>query len=207
MRKLFVLVLCVLMTVGLAAPSRAAKPTRSTYASSSVNAFWYFSDQIARNTTRDTVWYVGAYVDQDGAVFSDLYVETQTCRSVRNRTTCEFSSKYGYSDLSDGVFTLDTVNLTAAHIEGTYVLEEYDSRGRLIGSTPTSIVADIEGTGDIQNSGGKSTYCDPFICIRSTFVDRFRQAEATGTVNGTDLGETYDANIANSTYTEVDRLK
>jgi hypothetical protein len=207
MRKLLILFLGAFLTLGLAAPSQAAKPTRSTYASSSTNAFWYFTDQIARNTTRDTVWYVGAYVDQDGAVFSDLYVETETCRTARNRVTCEFSSKYGYSDLSDGVFSLDATNLTAAHIEGTYALEEYDSRGRLVSSTPTSIVADITGIGDIQTSGGKSTYCDPFVCIRSTFADRFRQAVASGTVNGTDLGETYDANIANSTYTEVDRLK
>jgi len=206
MRKVFTLGFGVVLAVSLAAPSYAAKPTKTIYASSSANAFWYSTEQVSRNTVRNTTWYLGVYSSTDG-IFSDLYQDVETCRFSRRSVTCSYTSRYGASDLSDGAFTMDAEGLTAAHIEGTYVLEEYDSNGRLVGSTPTTAVADLEGIGDIQTNGGKSTYCDNFICIRTTFSDSFRQAEATGSVNGVDLGETYDAYLSNSSATEIDRLK
>lgn len=206
MRKIGLLFIGVVLALGVVAPVNAAKPTRTTTESASANAFWYSTETPARNTVVNRVWYVGVFVDQYG-VFSDLYEDVETCVTRGRRTTCTYSSRYGFSDLSDGVFTIDRDGLTVAHLAATYNLERYDDRGNLVGTDPTAIVADWEGIGDIETSSGRSTYCDPYFCFRSTFTNSFRTAEATGTVNGVDLGETYDAYLSDGASRDVERQK
>ena len=206
MRKLGVLFIGVVLALGVAVPSIAGPPTRNKYASSSANAFWNSTETPARNTVVYRTWYVGVYASSDG-IWSDLYEDVQTCVTHGRRTNCTYTSRYGFSDLSDGVFTVDPDGLTAAHLEGTYNLELYDENGNLVSSEPTAIVADWTGIGEIQSSSGRSTYCDPYACYRTTFSDSYRSAEATGTVNGADLGETYDAWISDGAFTEVIRQK
>ncbi len=206
MRKLGLLFIGVLLALGVAVPGNAAKPTRTKTASSSANAFWYFTETPARNTVVNRVWYVGVFASTDG-IFSDLYEDVETCVTHGRRTDCTYSSRYGFSDLSDGVFTIDADRLTVAHLEGTYNLETYDENGNLVDSEPTAIVADWEGVGEIQSSSGRSTYCDPYFCFRTTFTNSFRTAEATGTVNGADLGETYDAYLSDGASRDVVREK
>lgn len=206
MRKLGVLFIGMVVALGVAAPGAAAPPTKTKGSSSSANAFWYFTETPAKNTVRNTVWYVGVFAGSDG-IWSDLYEEVETCQTRGRRTTCSYSSRYGFSDLSDGVFTIDGEGLTEAHLEGTYVLEQYDENGNLIGSDPTTIVADFQGLGEIQRSGGRTTYCDEFVCFRTTFEDAFRTAEAYGTVDGWDLGETYDAYLSSGAFREMTREK
>lgn len=203
MKKLFVLALGAVMLAGAAAPAHAAKPTRTTYSSSSANSFWYGFEQLSRTTTRSTVWYVGVYSSSDGT-FSDLYRETTTCR----RDRCSSVFAIGFNDLSGDVFSMDADGLTSAHLDATYVLDVYDGGRRSTGTTETvHIVADWEGLGDIQTSGGSFSYRDDFISIRGSFEDSFRGAEATATTNGTDLGETYDAYLAASSSTSVERIR
>ncbi|MFY9586225.1 MAG: hypothetical protein WAT66_02080 [Actinomycetota bacterium] len=206
MRKLGLLFIGVVLALGVIAPANAAKPTRTQSANSSANAFWYFTDSPARNTVRNTVWYVGVFASNDG-IWSDLYQDVETCVTRGHRTTCTYTSRYGFSDLSDGVFTIDADGLTVAHVEGTYNLETYDENGNLVSSDPTAIVADFEGIGEIFQNSGRSTYCDQFICFRTTFTDASRSAAATGTVNGADLGETYDAYLSSGASREVVREK
>jgi hypothetical protein len=206
MRKLGLLFIGVVLALGVVAPSTAAPPTKNKGTNASANAFWYFTETPARNTVVNTVWYVGVYQSSDG-IWSDLYQDVSTCVTHGRRESCTYTSRYGFSDLSDGVFTIDADGLTAAHIEGTYNLETYDDNGNAVGSDPTSIVADLEGIGDINTSGGRSTYCDDFACFRITFEDAYRQAEATGTVDGVDLGETYDAFLSAGAFREMIREK
>lgn len=203
MRKLFVLALGCSMLLGIAAPAHAGKPTRTTYSSASANAFWYSFEQVSRTTTRSTVWYVGVYASTDGT-FSDLYREITTCR----RDRCSSVFAIGFSDLSNDVFTIDSSGLMGAHIDATYVLESFDDSRRSTGTTETvHIVADWEGVGTVEQNGGSYSYRDDFISIRATFEDAFRAAEATGSVNDADLGETYDAYLAASTSTSVERVR
>jgi hypothetical protein len=206
MRKIGLLFIGLVVALGVVAPSVAAPPTRTTSESASANAFWYFTEHPNSRTTVNRTWYVGVFVDQYGT-FSDLYEDVETCVTRGRRTNCTYSSRYGFSDLSDGVFTIDREGLTESHLEATYNLERYDDNGNLVDSEPVAIVADWEGIGDIQTSSGKSTYCDPYFCFRSTFTNSFRSAEATGTVNGADLGETYDAYLSDGASRDVERQK
>jgi hypothetical protein len=206
MRKLGLLIIGVVLALGVVAPATAAPPEKYKYASSSANAFWYFTDQPARNVTVNTTWYVGVYQSTDGT-FSDLYVDTETCRTAGRRVSCTYTSKYGFSDLSGAVFTIDTTGLTAAHLEATYDLQTFDDNGNVTSTEPSAIVADWEGIGDIESSSGKFSYCDQYACSRTTFTNDFRYAEATGSVNGSDLGETYDAYLSNGAERDFYRAK
>jgi hypothetical protein len=206
MRRFVLLFIGVVLAFGVVAPGMAAPPTKSKGTSASANAFWYFTETPSRNTVVNRVWYVGVFGGSNG-IWSDLYEEVETCVTRGRRTNCTYSSRYGFSDLSDGVFTIDEEGLTVAHIEGTYNLETYDEDGNLVSVDPTTIVADFEGIGEIQTSGGRQTYCDQFVCFRTTFEDAFRQAEAYGTVDGFDLGETYDAWLSAGAFREMIREK
>lgn len=207
MRKVSVLILGFALTMGIAAPAQAAKPTRTTSQSASANAFWYTTEQPSRNTYRTTVWYVGVYQSTDGT-WSDLYSDVTTCRITPRGERCESEFLFGFSDLSAGVFTMDASGLTAAHLENTYLVDTYDARGSLTaGSVPVSVVADWTGVGDVFRNGGRFSYCDSFICIRGTFDDAYRSAEATGSIDGAALGETYDAWLSSSTSRTIERVR
>lgn len=199
-RKIFVCALAVAATVALGAPAHAAKPVKTTYHSASANAFWYFSEELAGNTFRETVWYIGVYRDDYGT-FSDLYRTTTTCR----RTRCTSDYAFGYTDAVN--FTM-APDLSSAHLEGTYVLELFDGGRRPTGGTQTvDAVADFTGVGDLQTNGGSYTYRDDFVSIRATFDDAFRAAEAEGWIDGDSLGETYDAYLSSSSSTTVERTR
>jgi hypothetical protein len=87
-------------------------------------------------------------------------------------------------------------------------LQTQDQSGKPIGGpVATSVVTDWTAVGALQTNGGRSSYCDAFICTRSTFSDTYQNAEATGSINGSNLGDTYDAFMAGDTTTTIDRLK
>ncbi|MCA1834556.1 MAG: hypothetical protein ABR548_15715 [Actinomycetota bacterium] len=203
LKKLFVCALAVAAVFAIASPASAAKPTKTTYSSATANAFWYFSDQLSNNTTRDVVWYIGAYRDDYGT-WSDLYRTTTTCRYTGTKSRCTESFAYGAIDNAN--FTMAS-DLSSGHIDGTYVLEVYDANKRRSGTETVDAVTDLEGAGAIQTDSNSYTYKDDFISIRGTFTGSWRPAEADATVNGVSLGETYDANLSNSTQTETQRTK
>lgn len=195
MRRWILLTLVSAFVLALGAPAQAAKPTKTTYDSVSANAFWTTEEQLSPTTIERTTWYVGVYQSTDGT-FSDLYVDTSTCTQGPRGENCTYESMSGYSDLSNAVFTIDDENLTVAHLEETYLLESWDKDGNPSESFPATIVADWTGVGEIERNSGKSSYCDKYFCYKSTFEDAFRSAEAVGTVNGENLGETYDAYLS-----------
>lgn len=196
MRRSIMLLLVSATVLALGAPAEAAKPVKTTYDSVNANAFWYFEEQLSPATVKRTTWYVGVYRSTDGT-FSDLYVETATCTTGKRGESCTWESLYGYSDLSgDGEFTIDEQDLTSAHLAETYLLQSFDEKGEPAEEMSASIVADWTGIDDIEENSGKSSYCDDYFCSKSTWDEAFRSAEADATVNGEELGETYDAWLA-----------
>lgn len=193
MRRSILLVLAAAFVLGIAAPAQA-KPTKTVYDSVNANAFWTSVEQVSATQTVRTTWYVGVYKSTDGT-FSDLYVETATCTSAATpkEEDCTYEYMSGYTDLSTGVFTIDEADLTTAHLEETYLLQSWDENGNPVDEMTASIVTDWTGEGETHRNSGKSSYCDSFTCYKSRFEEASRSAEAVGTINGDDLGETYDA--------------
>lgn len=206
MRRWILLTLASALVLAIGAPAQAAKPTKTTYDSVSANAFWTTEEQLSPTTIKRTTWYVGVYQSTDGT-FSDLYVDTSTCTQGRRGESCTYESMSGYSDLTEAVFTIDGEELTSAHLEETYLLESWDKDGNPSEPVPATIVADWTGIGEIDRNSGKSSYCDSYFCYRSRFEDAIRSAEAVGTVNGEDLGETYDASLSSSHYESMEWQK
>lgn len=206
MRRFILLTLASALVLAIGAPAHAAKPVKTTYDSVSANAFWSTEEQLSPTTVKRTTWYVGIYQSTEGT-FSDLYVDTSTCTIRLRGEECTYEFKSGYSDLSDGDFTIDGQDLTAAHLEETYLLQSWDEEGNPTESTPATIVADWTGVGEIERNSGKSSYCDDYYCYKSKFEDAFRSAEATGSIDGDDLGETYDASLSASHYESIEWQK
>lgn len=206
MRRIVLLALGVVLAAALAAPTAAAPPVKSKSKTASANAFWYSTQTLSRSSYRSTVWYVGVFSSTEGT-WSDLYQEVATCRVTRRGDVCDYEFRIGFSDLAGQTFTLDSRGLTTAHIDATYDLyESFDEEGNPIGTaTPTHIVADWTGIGDTSQERFSSTVRTECATFRWTFNGLFRSAEATGSVNGVDLGETYDAWLSSGTSSSFER--
>lgn len=192
MRRLFALLIGATLAASLALPATAKKPVRDGYESVSANAFWFTEEDLGGGSTRTTVWYVGVYLSGT-YVFSDLYEDVYVCDASGETCTTE-SSRFGFSDLSDGTFTIDKQDLTAAHIDAVYDLQAYDGNWEPVGDPePTHIVADWAGTGTLMKGKGSFTWKQKCFSYRERFRDASRSAEATGMVDTMDLGETHDA--------------
>jgi hypothetical protein len=148
------------------------------------------------------------YESKSYGIFSDLYQEVIVCRTSRRGETCMTDAfRYGDSDLSGQTFTIDDKGLTQAHIDAVYALQEFDSFGNPVGDpVPTHIVADWTGIGDLAKQKGKFSYRSGCSVFRYSFNGLFRQAEATGSVEGSDIGETYDAWMSTDSSTSLERV-
>jgi hypothetical protein len=199
MRRIAAVSFGVACVLSLATPAGAA-PNR--YESSVVNVFWYYQEPLAVNAYRQTTWYVGVYEDSNGT-FSDLYQDVSVCvRFSPQRIRCRTESyKVGYSELDrpGELYTIDRQGLTEAHLRGFYLLESFDESGNPTGSAePTLITTDVLGVGDLSRSREKHTYHAGCEHYTTTTKGLSRDLEATGTLNGEDLGETYDGFMANN---------
>ncbi|MGH2709897.1 MAG: hypothetical protein ACRDH9_01660 [Actinomycetota bacterium] len=191
-RKLALLAIVAAIAVGSAMPAVAKKPVKGAYESVSANAFWYSDEPISGGGTRTTVWYVGVF-KTGSDVFSDLYEDVYEC-DASGETCTTVSSRFGYSDLANDIFTIDAESLTSAHIDAVYDLQAYDENWEPVGDPdPTHIVADWEGIGTLQTGKGSYSFKSDCFSYRERFRDANRNAEAYGDVDGMDLGETYDA--------------
>jgi hypothetical protein len=123
MRKVAILALAVALVAAGAA--QAGKPTKSTNVSA--NAFWYTTEWLSQTSYRSTVWYVGVYQDS-GETFSDFYFDSSICEVTPPEDECTFeASRYGFSDLTNDTFTIDAKDLTTAHLDAVYDLQDYDA--------------------------------------------------------------------------------
>lgn len=198
MRKIAILAFAIALLALAAGPAQASKPTKTRSADVSANAFWYTTEWLSETSYRSTVWYVGVYQSSEDT-FSDLYFDSSICEVTPPEDTCTFeSSRYGFSDLSGETFTIDAKSLTSAHLDAVYDLQEYDGEFNPVGDpVATHIVTDWTGVGS-SLSREKSSYSVHTPCgvIRYTSKGVSLAAEATGSLDGTDLGETYDAYLA-----------
>jgi hypothetical protein len=207
MRRSFVLIGAVALMALLAPQAIAAPPSISFNRSASITAqaFWYFHDQLSKTSYSDSVWYVGVY-GSGSSLFSDLYKDVQTCKVSRRGTTCTDTFSYGDTDLTSQNFTIDSRQLTSAHLDATYQLQAFDQYGNPSG-TPTQahVVADWTGTGSLTKTSENDTF--RFGCSMFRFSSRglFRNATATGSINDSDLGSTTDSFMATSTETDFQR--
>lgn len=206
MRRIVLLALGVVLAAALAAPTLAAKPTRQKSETASANAFWYSSEAAGPGMERTTVWYVGVFKDGEG-IWSDLYKEVVLCETSEEGECQTESFAIGFSDLSGEGDSFSVENdLAGAEIVGTYELQESDGEGNPVGDPEsTQIVAHLEGVSDLSSEKSKSTFRTGCSVFRFSSKGSFRQAEATGSVNGVDLGETYDAWLSSGTSSSFER--
>jgi hypothetical protein len=207
MRRSFVLVAAAAMLVALAPQAVAAPPSLSFNRSSSITAqsFWYSHQQLSKSSYSDSVWYVGVY-GSGSFLYSDLYKDVETCKVSHKGTSCTDTFLYGDTDLTSQNFTIDASQLTSANLDAVYQLQAYDQYGNPSGSpAQTHVVADWTGNGSLTRTSENDTY--RFGCSMFRFSSRglFRNAEATGSINGSDLGTTTDAFMATSTETDFER--
>jgi hypothetical protein len=206
MRKIAILAFAIALLALAAGPAQASKPTKTKSADSSANAFWYTTEWLSQTSYRSTVWYVGVYQSADGT-FSDLYFDSSICEVTPPEDTCTSeSSRYGYSDLAGQTFTLDVKGLTSAHLDAVYDVQAYDADYNPVGDpVAMHIVTDWTGVGLLSRE--KSSYSIHTRCgvilYKTNGVSRL--AEATGSLEGTDLGETDDAYLSRGASRSVDR--
>jgi hypothetical protein len=197
MRKIAILSIAAAMLAVAVGPAEAGKPIRTRSANLSANAFWYSIETISPTSYRSSVWYVGVYQSSE-ETFSDLYFDTSICEVTPPEDTCTpESSRYGFSDLSGQTFTIDAKSLSASHLDATYDLQEYDADFNPVGDpVATHIVTDWTGIGSLFREKSSYSVQTPCGLVRYTSKGVNRSAEATGSVDGLDLGETYDAYLA-----------
>jgi hypothetical protein len=197
MRKLAILALAMALLAVASGSAQAAKSTKTKSASVSANAFWYTTEWLSQTSYRSTVWYVGVYQDS-GETFSDLYFDSSICEVTPPEDTCTFeSSRYGFSDLSGQTFTLDAKSLESAHLDAVYDLQAYDADFNPVGDpVATHIVTDWTGVGSLSREKSSYSLHTPCGLVRYKSNGVNRSAEATGSLDATDLGETDDAYLA-----------
>jgi hypothetical protein len=198
MRKVAILTFAIALLAVAASPAQANKPTKS--ADLSANAFWYTTETLSATSYRSTVWYVGVYQSREGT-FSDLYFDSSICEVTPPEDTCTSeASRYGFSDLTGDTFTIDAKGLTTAHIDAVYDLQEYDADFNPVGDpVATHIVTDWTGEGSLSREKSSYSLHTPCGVIRYKSNGVSRSAEATGSIDGADLGETYDAYLSTGT--------
>jgi hypothetical protein len=206
MRKVAILALAIALLAVATGSAQAGKPTKTRSADSSANAFWYTTEWLSETTYRSTVWYVGVYQSSEG-VFSDLYFDSSICDVTPPEDTCTSeSSRYGFSDLAGQTFTIDVKGLMSAHLDAVYDLQAYDADFNPVGDpVATHIVTDWTGIGSMSREKSSYSLHTPCGVIRYKSNGVNRSAEATGSLDGSDLGETYDAYLAKGASRSMER--
>jgi hypothetical protein len=207
MRKVAILALAIALLAVAAGPAQGSKPTKTKSTNVSANAFWYTTEWLSATSYRSTVWYVGVYESSE-ETFSDLYFDSSICEVTPPEDTCSFeSSRYGFSDLTGQTFTIDAKDLTTAHLDAVFDLQAYDADFNPVGDpVATPVVTDWTGVGSSYRDKSSYSVHTPCGLIRYTSKGVSRSAEATGSLDGTDLGETYDAYLATGSSRSVERI-
>jgi hypothetical protein len=197
MRKVAIVVLAIALLAVAASSAQAGKPTKTRSTSLSANAFWHTTEWLSATSYRSTVWYVGVYQDTE-ETFSDLYYDSSICEVTPPEDECTSeSSRYGFSDLAGQTFTIDAKGLTSAHLDAVYDLQAYDSDFDPVGDpVATHIVTDWTGVGSLSREKSSYSLHTPCGLVRYKSNGVSRSAEATGSLDGTDLGQTDDAYLA-----------
>ena len=200
MRRASVIVVSAALVGGLAAPAAAGTETEK-YESRSASAWWRTTQTIEPGVKLRTTWYVDAY-DTNDYFGAWVYRSVARCTLVDDRRRCrtlEWSSG-GTRRLRDGdVFTVDR-QARAGELEVTVKLTTRNRDGIVSRKVPTRVSATFEGTGDLSTGRDTSTWTSECGRYHSTSTYRSREAVASATVGGTDLGDARGGYLSWSTY-------
>jgi hypothetical protein len=206
MRKATIVAFVIALSAIAAGPALAGKPTNTKSYDRGANAFWYTKQWLSATHYRSTVWYVGVYQSSDGT-FSDLYFDSSVCEVTPPEDTCRIEfSRYGFRRLRGDAFTIDAKRLASAHLDAVYRLQAYDADYNPVGDpVRTHIVTDWTGIGSLTREQSSYSLHTPCGTIRYRTNGISRLAEATGSLEGTDLGETDDGYLAKGVSRSIDR--
>jgi hypothetical protein len=201
MRKLFVLIVTGTIALGISLPASAAtrsKPASYSSSARSADAFWTTTRALSATTYRQTVWYIGVYQSSD-YTYSDAYKTVVDCTKELGEDYDEctlVSYAYGDSNLDGQTFTFGK-RLSAAHLEATYAMNTYDGkRGDSGRSFSIDVIVDWTGAGQLQRSHGTSTYRSGCYLVHESSRGAWRDATATGSINGRARGTTDVASLS-----------
>ena len=202
MRAKLLSICAVLLVLCVAAPATAAKPSRYNTKEASANAFWYETQQVSKNTTRSVVTYVGVYESSDGdSAYADVYRDVETCKVTKRSEECDYTSElYGEAYLSGDEFSIAD-DLSSAHLDADFEL--YSDSGDSTGTV--HVVTDWTGIGEVDSSRETYNFHSDCFSYRQTYNSSNRSAEAEGSLDDADLGETYDAWIGISSSRSTER--
>jgi hypothetical protein len=206
MRVKALLICAALLVVASAAPAEARRPNRYESEDASANAFWYQTEQLSKSSYQTVVTYVGVYESSDGeGAWADVYRDVERCRVTRRGEDCQYVSEF-YADafLSPDQFSI-AEDLSSAHLDAVFELYSYDDRGRNTGSDSIHVVTDWSGVGEVDESRETYTFHSDCFSYRSTYDSTSRSAEATGSVDEEDLGQTSDAWLGYSSSRSTER--
>jgi hypothetical protein len=209
MRKSLVFILTAALVALIASPAMAAggfsSKTMNRFGYSNVDAFWYTTEWLSDTTYRESVWYIGVFNGKN-EIFSDVYRDVELCTVGIDYDQCtEESNMYGSKDLTGSEFTIDSKNLSTAHVDAVYPMLAYDDQGNQVGAPfDLHVITNWTASGALQRSHGTSTYKSGCYSFHETDKGGFRPATATGSIDGTDLGVTDDATLQSNTSVSIE---
>jgi hypothetical protein len=130
--------------------------------------------------------------------------EVDKCQVISGHRWCQVVSvAVGFrTSLPAAQFTFDAKHLQAARLHATYKLHTLKPPGGP--AFAAAIAASWAGTGKISHSGGVTNLHSGCLRLHDAFHARQRTATATGSVNGTSLGNTKNAFLSTSTDVTVE---
>jgi len=204
MRKPFIAVVIAVLIGIFAIPAIAGNPSYP-----GASAFWESSETLASGAIRSTYYSVNIYGGTDGS-FVDVYKDISTCEpgSDPKDTNCTDEFSQGEVPLSAAVFSMDRKRLTRAHLDAVIPMQSYGLDWEPVGSpSPTHVVVDWTGTGDLNTDRFTYVHRDAHQTIRERFRGSNREASAAGTLGDTRLGTTSDGYLGLSKDRYVTRTR
>jgi len=140
----------------------------------------------------------------DGEVFSDkfLFIDQFSYKFDRSGNFIFVSQTFGFAGGSDVSLSVDS-KLTSASVTASVALTTCNNR-RCADAGIGSVVASWTGQGDLIRSNGVSHFGSPGSTQNSHFRGSFRNATASGSLNGVAIGGSpFVADIFSSTSKDV----
>ncbi|MGB9939875.1 hypothetical protein [Methanosarcina sp.] len=190
MRKSYTILLALVVLLSTAMSVQALESkTIERYNGESASADWYET-----NGDITTYTYLSVTETKDG---TDIYISTYTYGP------CSWSEKSGYMFTNDNVFKIDKKLNSASLSEVEIEVCDYYT-----GETGTlTVQADWIGEGEISESSSKSSSKYDDYVWKSSDSSKYRDASATGSINGYDLGVSSYASLSSFKYAYMSMTK
>lgn len=207
-----------LATTGQTLPARAAD-TSTSRSGVSAGGYWSKEEKLRSGSFRITSWGISVYRGNDfveGVAYHDVLrckkrptPEPVADRGKRvkprpDRGCVVEESSNGTGDVTGSRFTIDIDHFNTGHLDTTFALQSYDAKGNPKGeAVPTHVVADWTGRGDVAHSEGTYNFDQGDCHRRETFVDDFREADASATFGSASLASAPFGSLGESSGTSA----